>query len=165
MEMRGLTISYCVFNATALTISSENALSCRLYVGIVAREGIQLVHVGLCKSKARRVQISTMPDQGITPHRIRAILPRDSDPTKMGMALTNGTTTASLDHNSARILSLEDIMGGALANKGSIGNKGDSDQMVIITLVMGSNTTTSDHIIMSMHWQLLNKKIDLLKRR
>ena len=76
-----------------------------------------------------------------------------------------GITTASLDHNSARILSLEDMMGGTLANKGSIGNKGDSDQMVIITLVMGSNTTTSDHIIMSIHWNLLNKKIDLLNRR
>ena len=171
MEMRGQTISYCVFNATALTISSENALSCRLYVGIVAREGILLVHVGLCKSKVRRVQTSTTPDQGITPHRIRAILQRDSDPTKMGMALTSGITMSSLDHNSARIRSMEDMMGETLANKDSIGNKGDSDQMAIITLVMGSNTitnnntTTSDHIIMSMHWNLLNKKIDLLNRR
>ena len=114
---------------------------------------------------------STTPDQGITPHRIQAILPRDSDPTKMGMALTSGITTANLDNSSARIVSLEDMMGETLANKGSIGNKGDSDQMAIITLVMGSNTiinnntTTRDHIIMSMHWNLLSKKIDLLNRR
>ena len=84
----------------------------------------------------------------------------------MGMAPTNGITTASLDHSSARIPSLEDTMGEILANKGSIGNKGDSDQMVTITLITGhNNIITSDHITMSMHWNLLNKKIDLLNRR
>ena len=169
MEIRGLTISCYVFSATALIISSENALSCHLYVGIVVRKGIQLVHVGLCKSKGRRVQTSPTTDQGITPHRIRAILQRDSDLTKMGMAPTDGTTMANLDHSSAR--TCKDMKGEILANKGSIGNKGDSDQMVKITLVMGSNTvtnnntTTRDHIIMSTHWNLLNKKIDLLNRR
>ena len=89
----------------------------------------------------------------------------------MGMAITNGITMANLDSSSARICSLEDMTGETLANKGNIGNKGDFDQMVTITLIMDSNTitnnntTTTDHIIMSMHWNLLNKKIDLFNRR
>ena len=114
-----------------------------------------------------------MQDQEIMPHKIRAILPRDLDPTKTKtvMAVTNGITAVNLDSSSARIRSLEDMMGETLANKGSIGNKGDSDQMVTIMLIMDSNTitnnntTTTDHIIMSMHWNLLSKKIDLFNRR
>ena len=173
MEMGGQTISYCAFNAIALIISSENALSYHLYVGIVAKEGIQLVHAGLYKSKARRAQISIMQDQDIMLHKMRVTLPRDLDPTRtnMVMAVINGTTTVNLGSSNARICSLEDMTGETLANKGNIGNKGGSDQMVTITLIMDSNTitnnntTTTDHTIMSMHWNLLSKKIDLFNRR
>ena len=78
---------------------------------------------------------------------------------------------ANLDSSSARIRSLEVMMDAIRVNKGSIGSKGDSDQVAAIMLTMGNNTITSnpttirDHIIMSMPWNLLSKKIDLVNRR
>ena len=78
---------------------------------------------------------------------------------------------ANLDSNSARMRSLVVMTGEICANKGSIGSKGDSDRMSKAMLTMGSNTITRntttirDRIIILMHWNLLNKKIDLLNRR
>ena len=165
-RMRGRTISYCVFNATALIISNENARSCHPYVGTVASEDIASAYAGRCKSKAPHAQISTMQDPGTMLHRTWAINLQDLGPIKMVMFPTNGITTVNSEHNSARMPRQGDTKGETLGNKGSIANKeGSGPTITIILTTDHNNTITNDHITLSMHWNPSNRKIDLLNRR